>query len=380
MIIRKLFILVLFLSVIFLPKWVKADVSVAYTEFSFVEWSSLFQHLNISMNLGTSRDITMRIYNEWNTDAALKIGFVDAWITNDGLQNKACYPEDAPNDQFAQYVTYDADVFVVPAHWYVDKQATIQFPVWISWTRHGCVTHYQTQTYGWDMFIVTARKANFIDVTLGPVSWWGGGWWGWGWGGGWGVQPSYPAASEEEVKESLCTEFFVPPNKYPPELVEAYLWAAKLGITTKCNMDDADPYGKLIRKHLAKMLSEFAIKVRNKLPDESRVCAFDDIDKESKEMQYYAKLACKLGMMWLKYDGTPDISFNPNRIVTRAIFGTAISRLVYNGKYNGDSKSWFGPHLKALNFDGIMKFINHPSMSELRGYVRLMMMRADMKY
>ena len=55
--------------------------------------------------------------------------------------------------------------------------------------------------------------------------------------------------------------------------------------------------GMLYRKIAAKMASEFAIKAVGLVPDDTRVCEFKDIDKEIPELQYYIKLACKLGIM-----------------------------------------------------------------------------------
>lgn len=90
-------------------------------------------------------------------------------------------------------------------------------------------------------------------------------------------------------------------------------------------------------------------------------------------------MACQLGIMGLQQDGTPDTVFNPNQHVTRAMFGTALSRLLYGDMHNiakTDSKIRYAQHLNALQQEGIMTQINTPNTKETRGYVMLMLMRA----
>jgi hypothetical protein len=79
---------------------------------------------------------------------------------------------------------------------------------------------------------------------------------------------------------------------------------------------------------MAKMIVQFAVKVLHKTPDTTKVCTFTDIEDQSPELQAYIKLACQLGLMGLKADGTVDNTFNPSQIVDRAQFGTMLSRLL----------------------------------------------------
>lgn len=160
------------------------------------------------------------------------------------------------------------------------------------------------------------------------------------------------------------------------ELVKWYVFSYDLGITTVDDICKADVRGPVIRKHLAKFLSVFAVKVLDMKPDTTRVCEFADMSKESFEMQWFARMACQLGIMGLKQDGTPDTVFNPNQIVNRAIFGTALSRLIYRWENNSTTGIWYQKHLNALQKDEIMTQINNPMAEEMRGYVMLMLMRA----
>jgi hypothetical protein len=160
------------------------------------------------------------------------------------------------------------------------------------------------------------------------------------------------------------------------ELVQAYVFSYDLGITTVADICDADMYGPVIRKHLAKFLSMFAVQVLGMTPDTTRVCEFTDMGNEWFEMQWFARMACQLGIMGLQQDGTPDTVFNPNQVVNRAMFGTALSRILGWEQYNSTTGLWYQAHLNALQANNIMTQINNPMMEEVRGYVMLMLMRA----
>jgi hypothetical protein len=56
-------------------------------------------------------------------------------------------------------------------------------------------------------------------------------------------------------------------SHFSPELNAAYLYAYNIGITTQSTVQQADLTGSLIRKHLAKMISNFAIKELGKTPN-----------------------------------------------------------------------------------------------------------------
>jgi hypothetical protein len=84
--------------------------------------------------------------------------------------------------------------------------------------------------------------------------------------------------------------------------------------------------------------------------------------------------------MGLRPDGeTVKAHFDPNGYVTRAEFGTVLSRLLYGKTYSVENVAGINryvKHLQGLKDHGIMTKIDVPMMKELRGYVMLMMMRA----
>ena len=65
--------------------------------------------------------------------------------------------------------------------------------------------------------------------------------------------------------------------------------------------------------------------------------------------------------------------FRPNDYVTRAEFGTALSRMLY-GLADG-KKNYYSTHLQKLMEKKIITNDN-PNLRELRGYVMIMLMRS----
>jgi len=163
-------------------------------------------------------------------------------------------------------------------------------------------------------------------------------------------------------------------SPFVQELNDAYLYAYTIGITTMPTIQEANMTGTLIRKHLAKMISNFAMQTLNIVPNTGKICIFEDVSSESMEMKRYTKLACQLWLMGLDAQGIPMSIFNPNEEVTRAQFGTVLSRVLRGDTYNG-STPFYVEHLNALQKAKIMKQISTPGSKELRGFVMLMLMR-----
>lgn len=247
------------------------------------------------------------------------------------------------------------------------------------------------------VFIVTDSAGNSTWATFSilatTTSVWGG------WGGWAGIQkdtcskgdlsPSVydgtceaskimPQGFSDAISWTHAVAWDITNSPFSTELNAAYLYAFAHGITTMNTIQKADMEWNLIRAHMAKMIVNYAIRVLGKVPNTWLICEFSDMSAETPEMQFYARFACKLGLMWLNDDGTPSNRFYPNNRVTRAQFGTVLSRVLYDNTYNSDllNGSRYGAHLQALKTAGIMTRINQPLMRELRGYVMLMLMRA----
>jgi hypothetical protein len=79
--------------------------------------------------------------------------------------------------------------------------------------------------------------------------------------------------------------------------------------------------------------------------------------------------------MGIHTDGTPLSEFMPDKFVSRAEFGTVLSRVLYGTMYN-DAIPYYVRHLQALQNNGIMTQIDDPEeYVELRQWVWVMLMR-----
>ncbi len=257
--------------------------------------------------------------------------------------------------------------------------------------------------------------SNFV-VEGDPNSWggWWGWWWGW-WGGGWWwwapinkpEKDNCPDGDNSgDFYDGDCGEYSEVENdvdeeaddfdpnvygwsnscsaeksSYSDELNQAYIYACNMWITTMPTIDTANMMWPLLRKHLAKMISEFSMSVLWNSPEMTKKCEFTDMDNESKEMQYYAETSCQLYLMWLHPNGVdPKTVFDPNEIVTRAQFGTVLSRLLRQTQHAANKwELYYGRHLEALKNNAIMTQIYNewPSKQELRWRVMLMLMRVN---
>lgn len=70
-------------------------------------------------------------------------------------------------------------------------------------------------------------------------------------------------------------------------------------------------------------------------------------------------------------------AFRPYDTISRAEFGTALSRVLWGNEYEGGTP-YYANHLNALKSAAIMNQIaNAESTKEIRGYVMLMLMRSE---
>ncbi len=167
-------------------------------------------------------------------------------------------------------------------------------------------------------------------------------------------------------------------TKEQNEILDAYQWAYEHNVTTMVTLRDANPEWVVTRGHLAKMVVNYATnvlgqKIPEKIPSE---CRWNDYrsDWESQEIKDYAVKACALWLMWLNMK-----KFQPKVWVSRAQFGTIMSRLLWWKKYAGWTP-YYRNHLNALKKNGIMTQIGNPEgRTELRQWVWLMLMRAGLE-
>ena len=154
---------------------------------------------------------------------------------------------------------------------------------------------------------------------------------------------------------------------YSSEMNRAYQYAYRYGITTKRSIESAWMNQQLTRIAMAKMLSQYAIKVLWKRPSNVYVPRFSDVST-SLDAQYdnWVTLAYQLWIMWINMQNN---KFRPYDTVTRAEFWTALSRLLFNLKDWNDV--YYSTHLNRLYREWIITNTN-PNLKELRWYVMIM--------
>ena len=170
-------------------------------------------------------------------------------------------------------------------------------------------------------------------------------------------------------------------KSYSVEEKEAYDYSYWNSITTMDSINNADMWWNLTRIAMAKMLSNYAINILWLTPDETKNCYFSDVS-DSLDSQYdsWVTKACQLGLMWVWIE-----EFNPNWKVTRAEFGTVLSRALNAEspeilEVMNNASPYYDEHLKYLKEKWIMNNISNPGSLELRWWVMLMLMRADEDY
>ncbi len=244
------------------------------------------------------------------------------------------------------------------------------------------------------------KQYDSISLTLATLpgggsngGWGAGGGWGggWAWGGGLPVCTAINLTCTNGVRTlntwSVCQWWNLAHSctvgwtwnlpignitwsPYSTELNNAYLWAYAHSITTMNTIQSANMWWTLLRAHMAKMISSFAILLGGAVPNTNLSCTFADTANQSTEMNFYIRTSCQLGLM-----GINMTNFDPNGEVTRAQFWTILSRVIWGTTYNTTGTNYYASHLNALRLAGIMNNISNPNMKELRGYVMLMMKR-----
>lgn len=125
-------------------------------------------------------------------------------------------------------------------------------------------------------------------------------------------------------------------------MTQAYQYAHQIGITTIDDIDNAQMYENLTRAQAAKMLSQFAIQVLGKTPDKSKQANFSDI-KGHGDLSERMETSYQLGLM-----GIGITKFNPNATMTRAEFGTVLSRALRGNTYDTQEGNYYEIHLQQL--------------------------------
>lgn len=274
----------------------------------------------------------------------------------------------------------------------------------LAWVGYDFLTNTYTTSFSWSMYFQWGNSYGYLFDTYGgiaDVSWtwltipipevvvpvaWSNWWWG---GGAWVLttdvctdnrdcSDSYydnicgPCEEDEEENHWSAEPIWnISGSTFSSDINTAYQRAYSLGITTMPTIQEANITGGLTRVAMAKMMSNFAINVLWLQANTGMQANFPDVsDKLDTQYDNGVTKAFQLGLM-----GVNIKEFNPYWIVTRAEFGTVLSRALYGDTYNQTETLYYTRHLQALKRVGIMTQIENPAMKEIRGYVMLMMLR-----
>ena len=161
-------------------------------------------------------------------------------------------------------------------------------------------------------------------------------------------------------------------SSYGAEMDEGYAYAYSMGVTTQYPIDNANMFGAINRAEMAKMIANWAEKVLGVKADTSASCNFTDTASVQGDLAPAIIRSCQMGLM-----GQGITAFRPYDTVTRAEFGTLLSRAIWGDKNDGGTP-YYAAHLNALRNDGIMTQISDAEgRLEIRGYVMIMLQRAD---
>ena len=227
----------------------------------------------------------------------------------------------------------------------------------------------------------TTRESSKIDYSYGTDSWCtfqcklGYTWNGQEctkWGGWWNNDEEIELGWQ--VSDKCSIEWF----EWSEEEKAAYLYACENDITTIRDINEARLKDFLTRAEMAKMVSVFATKELWMKPNTSKDCSnfANSISHYNQEMKDYMVMSCQLELMWIHtvdYKAIPD--FMPSKRVSRAEFGTVLSRVLWWNKYEWTNSNYYINHLNALKENNIITNIN-PNITEYRAWVFLMLYRA----
>ena len=291
--------------------------------------------------------------------------------------------------QYSLYIPFKLiDSYIMPQNYQYYVSLTINWKYFSRtiWATEDTEYPYYLTTY----FTATAPSNSSTTPSNPPSS---SSSWGWNWGWGWSTTTKPTEASTGDTAATNTWAINTEDNNnvinnptewsnqqdnpqtvladgFTQEFHNAYEFAFKNGITTMPDIQNAAMYSPLTRIAMAKMLVYYAINVLHQTPNTSiTVPEFPDVSAELNEQYGNAvTLAYQLWIMWINIE-----NFRPFDEVTRAEFGTALSRMLH-GTPDWD-ELYYEPHLAKLMQEKIITN-DDPNLQELRGYVMIMLKRS----
>ena len=221
----------------------------------------------------------------------------------------------------------------------------------------------------WDLVITIEWEKTSSDESWSSAR-------AWGWGGRRIVIDSWANEEHSSAELTWNDNILTWWTKEEKEVLNAYEWAYHYWITTIGSEEAANANWFVKRGHLAKMLVNYVVNVLGKevpsIPEECQTWNDDASEWESDEIRRYAEQACAL---WIMGIDTFEHKFYPNQLVSRAQFGTTLSRILYGDTYQGGAP-YYERHLRALQEEGVMMEIDHAEERlEYRKWIWVMLRR-----
>ncbi len=288
--------------------------------------------------------------------------------------------------------------------WYVNAETQ-----WDQFSFENMVIEENMMLYArWDEAQQETGGNNGWGTNGGWSNWWGSsGWWAWDkpkiddcpngdysssyydWTCGMpenNAENNGETGGEESIndnKDSLQVQNDEEKWQLDEELKSAYERAYENWITTISGFALADPDWYVKRWHMAKMVVNFVVNVLGyseptEIPEICKTRNDEQTVRESQEIRNYADRSCALWIMWIDME---DNKFLPNDIVSRAEFGTIVSRILYWDVYNVKhtvEHPYYENHLKVLKDNWFMTQIDSPlTRKELRKRVWVIFKRVS---
>ena len=161
-------------------------------------------------------------------------------------------------------------------------------------------------------------------------------------------------------------------NEISSDYENAYRWAYNYWITT-LPLEQARLNEPVTRQAAAKMIVKFMVNALGKTPDFTKRCEFNDPDTVD-DLRPYVQKACQLGLMWQN-----TTYFNPYGNLTKAQFGSILSRILWWNTYEG-SNPYYAWHIRALTDVGIMKNYGTPTETIMTRWNMLVLLQKSYSY
>lgn len=166
--IRNILIWTLGISFLLLAFLYGDFVMVGFSDFMFLSWTNQVKSLDIEATGGDITEFSVIVSNQENISMTYRLWFVDAWITNDSLAQKACLSTKQTED-FWTYVSGDISLFTLAPGGNITKTLSVQFPEFYSGMHYGCIMFYPA-TIDDSTINTLPRRGGFINALVHPTS------------------------------------------------------------------------------------------------------------------------------------------------------------------------------------------------------------------